>query len=69
MAYIMNFINKKPWPQQKQTGELGVVAFPSVKERLPVFLEAVYNRKRIHSSIGYPTSDVYKKQYADTRSI
>jgi transposase InsO family protein len=44
--------------------------YPDVIERLPFFIEEVYNRKRLHSSIGYvpPTEfevDVLKLKPAD----
>lgn len=35
-----------------------------VQERLPVFIEEIYNRRRIHSSIGYRTPEEYELEHA-----
>lgn len=35
-----------------------------VQERLPVFIEEIYNRRRIHSSIGYRTPEEYEIEHA-----
>jgi putative transposase len=35
--------------------------YEDVKERIPYFIEAVYNHKRLHSGIGYLTPDEYEQ--------
>lgn len=37
-----------------------------VLERLPTFLENTYNRRRLHSSIGYVPPEEYERVYAKT---
>lgn len=35
--------------------------YEDVVERLPRFIEAVYNKKRLHSSLGYMSPDDFEK--------
>jgi len=37
--------------------------FNDVLERLPRFIEDVYNKKRLHSSLGYMSPDEYEQKY------
>ena len=38
--------------------------FEDVAERLPVFIEQIYNAKRLHSAIGYRSPQEFEKQLA-----
>jgi putative transposase len=49
--------------------QFGYATISDVKERLPVFLEEIYNQKRIHSALGYLPPDEFEKQFAERRSI
>jgi putative transposase len=35
--------------------------YRDVMERIPYFIEAVYNQKRLHSGIGYLTPEEYEQ--------
>jgi hypothetical protein len=35
--------------------------YEEVMERIPYFIEAVYNQKRLHSGIGYLTPEEYER--------
>lgn len=37
--------------------------FNDVLERLPHFIEEVYNKRRLHSSLGYKTPEEYEQEY------
>lgn len=37
--------------------------FTDVLERLPHFIEDVYNKRRLHSSLGYKTPEEYEQEY------
>lgn len=37
--------------------------FNDVLERLPRFIEEVYNKRRLHSSLGYKTPEEYEQEY------
>ena len=39
-----------------------------VRQRLPEFIEDTYNRKRIHSALGYLTPEEYELKYAASGS-
>ena len=38
-------------------------AFTDVLERLPHFIEDVYNKRRLHSSLGYMPPEEYEQMY------
>jgi putative transposase len=38
--------------------------FADVTGRVPRFIDAVYNAKRMHSALGYKSSDEYEAQLA-----
>jgi len=38
--------------------------FSDVVERIPYFIEDVYNRKRLHSSLGYRPPEEYERLLA-----
>lgn len=37
--------------------------FNDVLERLPYFIEQIYNKRRLHSSLGYQTPEEYEQNY------
>ena len=39
-------------------------SFSDVAERIPYFIEDVYNRKRLHSSLGYRPPEEYERLLA-----
>lgn len=49
--------------------QFGYKTVSDVKARLPMFLEDVYNRKRIHSALGYLTPEEFELKHAEKRSI
>jgi len=42
--------------------------FSDVAERIPYFIEDVYNRKRLHSSLGYRPPEEYERLLAKNDS-
>jgi putative transposase len=42
-------------------------AYSDVRERIPYFIEAVYNHKRLHSGIGYLSHDEYESHLLTSR--
>ncbi len=42
--------------------------FSDVAERIPCFIEDVYNRKRLHSSLGYRPPEEYERLLAKNNS-
>ena len=42
--------------------------FSDVIERIPYFIEDVYNRKRLHSSLGYRPPEEYERLLAKNSS-
>jgi len=40
-----------------------------VVERLPFFLEQVYNRRRLHSSLGYVPPEEYELKYTRREGV
>jgi len=47
--------------------------FLDVYERVPFFIEEIYNKKRLHSSLGYLTPEEFEKQievdYTDKNNV
>jgi putative transposase len=41
----------------------GYESFPDVAERLPKFIEQVYNSRRLHSALGYRTPEEFETQH------
>jgi putative transposase len=44
-------------------------SYEDVMERIPYFIEAVYNQKRLHSGIGYLTPEEYERWLLSEQSI
>lgn len=42
----------------------GYDSFADVAERLPRFIEQVYNTKRLHSALGYRLPEDFETQFA-----
>lgn len=42
----------------------GYESFEDVATRLPVFIEQVYNEKRLHSALGYVSPNHYERSLA-----
>lgn len=42
--------------------------FDDVLERLPRFIQEVYNKRRLHSSLGYKTPEEYEQKYNQKRA-
>jgi transposase InsO family protein len=42
--------------------------FSDVIERIPYFIEDVYNKKRLHSSLGYRPPEEYERLFAENDS-
>ena len=42
----------------------GYESIDDVRRRLPEFIEEIYNRKRIHSALGYLTPEEYELKHA-----
>jgi len=43
----------------------GYETYEDVLNRLPYFMEEVYNKKRLHSSLGYMSPDEFERQFED----
>lgn len=48
---------------------LGYKTISDVKVRLPIFLDEVYNGRRIHSALGYLTPVEFEQHFAASRSM
>ncbi len=42
--------------------QFGYETISDVQQRLPIFIEEIYNRKRIHSALGYLTPEEYEEK-------
>ncbi len=42
----------------------GYESFADVVERLPRFIEEVYNAKRMHSALGYQSPNEFEERFA-----